>query len=40
MALLCADKGEEVGTDADLKEDVTIWAEECKEATVFMLRTA
>lgn len=40
MALLCTDKGEIVCADADLKDDVTIWAEERKEATVFILRTA
>lgn len=40
MALLCANKGEGLGADADLEEDVAVWADERKEATVFMLRTA
>lgn len=40
MTLLCADKREGVCTDADLKDNVTIWAEECKETAVFILRTA
>lgn len=40
MALLCADKCEGMGADADLKKDVTVWAEERNEAAIFMLRTA
>lgn len=40
MALLCADKGEGVGADADLEKDVTVWAKERNKASVFVLKTA